>query len=169
MKGSTHRRNASWGAPKARRALMILAALSFVPTACKGRAVIDPEVSGEPLAYTHIPSETRQEILKTASMLFKDATGCGRIEQTDISIKNIRMMFSGKILNGKTLQPQPSGGFLLDEHEIPPNDYVQENDEFLQVAGCNTERDFTVKIFRDDKEVTYFGVYDPEKHPAPEE
>ena len=128
-----------------------------------------PSVSGEPDAYTHIPTATRQDIMEKAGNLFKAATGCDQIERADTSVKNIRMMFSEKILNGKTLQPLPSGGFLLDEQEIPSSDYVQENDEFLQVAGCNTQRDFTVKIFGDDKGVTYFGVFDPEKHPAPEE
>jgi len=137
--------------------------------ACENYAKVDPSISGEPPTYTHIPPATRQDILKKASLLFKAATGCGRIERADVSVKNIRMMFSEKILNGKTLQLLPSGGFLLDEQEIPPNGFVQENDEFLQVAGCNTQRDFTVKIFGDDKGVTYFGVFDPEKHPAPKE
>ena len=136
---------------------------------CLDRVVIDPAVSSEPHAYTHIPSSARQDILKTAATLFKAATGCAHIEQADISIKNIRMMFSGKILNGKTLTPQPSGGFLLDEQEIPPNGYVQENDENWQLVGCKTQRDFTVKIFGDDIGVTYFGVFDPEKHPPPDE
>jgi len=161
------RRKASWGAPVVRRTYMVTAALCCMLSACT--ALTDPEVSGEPQTYTHIPSATRQDILKTASILFRDATGCERIEQIDISVKNIRMMFSEKILNGKNLQLLPSGGFLLDEQEIPPDNYVQENDELWQVAGCKTQRDFTVKIFGDDKGVTYFGVYDPEKHPAPEE
>jgi len=118
---------------------------------------------------THVSPAVRQDILKTANRLFKATTGCNRIEQVDLSIKNIRMMFSGKILNGKVLHPLPSGGFLLDEQEIPPNGYVQENDEGWQVAGCGTRRDFTVKIFGDDKGDTYFGVFDRDKHPAPEE
>jgi hypothetical protein len=132
-------------------------------------ATADSALSGEPHAYTHISPAVRQNILKTAKMLFKAAVGCGRIEQLDISIKNIRMMFSGKILNGKTLRPLPSGGFLLDEQEIPPNGYVQENDELWQVTGCKTHRDFTVKFFGDDRGSTYFGVFDREKHPPPEE
>jgi len=135
--------------------------------ACENHAKVD--LTGEPDTYTHIPPDTRQDILKKASILFKAASGCNRIEQANVSVKNIRMMFQGKILNGNTLQPLSSGGFLLDEQEIPPNGYVQENDEIWQVAGCNSQRDFTVKIFGDDKGVTYFGVYDPEKHPAPEE
>ncbi|MCL1824342.1 MAG: hypothetical protein FWG26_00070 [Betaproteobacteria bacterium] len=141
----------------------------FTLTACKDHLIIDPSVSGEPLAYTHISSDVREGILKKTSALFKAATGCKRIEQIDISVKNIRMMFSGNILNGKTLQILPSGGFLLDEQEIPPNGYVQENDELWQVSGCKTHRDFTVKFFGDDKGATYFGVFDPEKHPAPDE
>jgi hypothetical protein len=124
---------------------------------------------GEPHAYTHIPPSARQDILKKAGRLFKAATDCARIAQADISIRNIRMMFSGKILNGKTLNPLPSGGFLLDEQEIPPNGYVQENDEDWQVIGCETHRSFTVKIFADGRGVTYFGVFDREKHPPPEE
>jgi hypothetical protein len=115
-------------------------------------------------------------MLKTARKLFKAATGCGRITQIDITVKNIRMMFStetldGKkeILNGKTLHPLPSGGFLLDEQEIPPNGYVQENDELWQITGCETRRDFTVKFFGDDRGSTYFNVFDREKNPAPEE
>lgn len=139
-------------------------------------AKADLEINTEPHAYTHIPPTTRQGILETAGTLFKAATGCKRIERAEASVKNIRMMFSEKnlggktqILNGKDLQPLPAGGFLLDGQEIPPDSYVQENDEFLQVAGCNTHRDFTVKIFGDDRGVTYFGVFDLEKHPAPEE
>ena len=137
--------------------------------ACENHAQVDPAVSGEPPGYTHVPPSTRQDILKKAAMLFKAATGCSYIERVDVSVKNIRMMFSEKILNGETLQPLPSGGFLLDEQEIPPSDYVQENDELWQVAGCKTHRDFTVKIFGDDKGITYFSVFDPEKHPAPKE
>ena len=138
-------------------------------TACTGCVASDPVFSGESHAYTHVSPAVRQDILKTANTLFKAATGCDRIEQVDVSIKNIRMMFPGKILNGKTLRPLPSGGFLLDEQEIPPSGYVQENDELWQVAGCEARRDFTVKIFGDDKGGTYFGVFDPEMHPAPEE
>jgi len=132
-------------------------------------AAAEPVVSGEPSAFTHVAPAMRQDILKTARDLFKAATGCGRIEAIDISIKNIRMMFSGKILNGKTLTPLPSGGFMLDEQEIPPNGYVQENDEIWQVSGCKAHRNFTVKIFGDDRGGTYFGVFDQEKHPAPDE
>ncbi len=135
-------------------------------TAC---AAADPVVNGESLSYTHITPAMRQDILKTASALFKTATGCSRIERIDVSVKNIRMMFSGKILNGKTLRSLPSGGFLLDEQEIPPDGYVQENDEIWQISGCNTRRDFSVKIFGDDRGGTYFGVFDPEKHPPPDE
>jgi len=129
----------------------------------------DPVAGAEPDSYPHIAPAIRQNILKTAGSLFKTATGCGRIERIDISIKNIRMMFSGKILNGETLHPLPSGGFLLDEQEIPPTGYVQENDELWQISGCKTQRDFTVKIFGDDRGSTYFGVFDREKHPPPDE
>jgi len=132
-------------------------------------AAADPVFSGEADSFTHITPAMRQDIVKTAGALFKTATGCGQIERIDISIKNIRMMFSGKILNGKTLSPLPSGGFMLDEQEIPPKGYVQENDEIWQVSGCKTHRDFSVKIFGDDRGGTYFGVFDPEKHPPPDE
>jgi len=153
--------------PEKRLSLAIAAGFMFMTfTAC---TAADPAVSGEPPSYTHIAPAVRQDILKTARALFKTATGCGRIERIDVSIKNIRMMFSGKILNGKTLQPLPSGGFMLDEQEIPPNDYVQENDEIWQISGCETRRDFSVKIFGDDKGGTYFGVFDREKHPPPDE
>ena len=136
--------------------------------ACENYVKIDSTVSGEPGAYTHIPSATRQDILKKAGLLFKAATGCDHVERADVSIKNIRMMFSKKILNGKTLRSLPSGGFLLNEQEIPSNGYVQENDELWQLTGCKTQRDFIVKVFGDDKGITYFGVFDPEKHPPPE-
>jgi hypothetical protein len=132
-------------------------------------AAADPVFTGESDSFTHIAPAIRQDILKTASALFKTATACGQIEQINISIKNIRMMFSGKILNGKTLSPLPSGGFMLDEQEIPPAGYVQENDEIWQISGCKTRRDFSVKIFGDDRGGTYFGVFDPEKHPPPDE
>ena len=155
--------------PEKRHAFMVMSFSCFMLFTYSGYAAADPVYNGEPHAYTHISPAVRQDILKTASALFKTATGCRHIEQVDVSIKNIRMMFSGKILNGKTLHPLPSGGFLLDEQEIPPNGYVQENDEFWQISGCETRRDFTVKIFGDERGGTYFGVFDPEKHPPPDE
>jgi hypothetical protein len=129
----------------------------------------DPPLSGEPDAYTHISPAVRQNILEAARDLFKAATGCNRITQVDVTVQNIRMMFSKKILNGKTLQPQPSGGFLLDGQEIPPDGYVQENDELWQMTGCGTSHDFAVKIFGDDKGGAYFGVFDRKKNPPPDE
>lgn len=146
-----------------------MTALCFMLIACNNHAASSPAASGEPDAYTHIPPATRQDILKTAQKLFKEATGCRRVEGIEISVKNIRMMFSKKILNGKTLQPLPENGFLLDGQEIPAKGYVQENDEIWHVMGCKARREFTVKYFGDDKGATYFGVFDPEKHPAPKE
>ncbi|MDR2014142.1 MAG: hypothetical protein LBP99_00770 [Azoarcus sp.] len=149
--------------------MRIAAAFSLMLMICGGCTMADPPLSGEPDAYTHISPAVRQDILKTARKLFKAATGCKHITQIDITVQNIRMMFSKKILNGETLHPLPSGGFLLDDQEIPPEGYVQENDEFWQVTGCKTRRDFTVKIFGDDQGGTYFGVFDHEKNPQPEE
>ena len=169
MDMDAQRHKACQGMPRKRRVFMIAATLCFALLSYTDHAAADSALTGEPDAYTHVSSAVRQDILKTASALFKAATGCGRIEQLDITIKNIRMMFLKKILNGKTLQPLPSGGFLLDDQEIPPDGYVQENDEIWQISGCKTSREFTVKIFGDDRGDTYFGVYDHEKHPAPDE
>jgi hypothetical protein len=134
-----------------------------------GCTAVDPPLSGEPPTYTHVSPNVRENILKTAQKLFKAATGCSRVTQSDVSVRNIRMMFSTMILNGKTLHHLTSGGFLLDYQEIPPLGYVHENDEIWQIAGCKTHREFAVKIFGDDKGSTYFGVFDREKNPPPEE
>jgi hypothetical protein len=134
-----------------------------------GCTAADPPLNVEPDAYTHISPTVRQDILKTARELFKATTGCKRITQVDVKVQNIRMMFANKILNGKTLHPLPSGGFLLDDQEIPQDGYVQENDEHWQITGCGTQREFAVKIFGDDRGGTYFGVFDRKKNPPPEE
>lgn len=157
----------SGSAPKRTQALMAVSCCALL--ACQNHAATTPALTGEPAGYTHIPPATRQAMLETAQDLFKASAGCRRVEQIEASVKNIRMMFSKKILNGKTLQPLPDGSFLLDEQPIPASGYVQENDEIWQVTGCKAQREFTVKYFGDDKGATYFGVFDSKKHPAPAE
>jgi hypothetical protein len=124
---------------------------------CAHNALAEPALSGESAASAAL----KQDILKTAQKRFEAATDCARVDHIEIGVQNIRMMFSKKILNGKTLHPLPAGGFLLDGQEIPPHGYVQENDETWQMSGCGNSRMFHVKIFGDDTGNTYFGVAEP--------